>query len=226
VVIVHGGFWRAGYGSELGEPLARDLAARGYAAWNLEYRRVGGGGGWPATFLDIAAGIDALAGAPTEAQLDLDHVTAIGHSAGGLGVWAAGRASLPAGAPGAGPRVALTSAISQAGVLDLSRAARQSVGGTAAADLLGGRPEAVPDRYALADPQRRLPIDAPVLCLHSPADTAVPFSQSEGYIAAAVAAGAQATLRPTSGDHFTLIDPGSPDWAMVVDALPGLLASR
>ena len=60
VVIIHGGFWRARYDLSLGRPLAADLVARGYAVWNLEYRRVGNGGGWPTTFDDVAAGIDAL----------------------------------------------------------------------------------------------------------------------------------------------------------------------
>lgn len=226
-VIIHGGFWQASYGLDLGAPLAADLAARGWAAWNLEYRRLGNGGGWPQTFQDIAAGIDALADVPLDAGLDLARVTAIGHSAGGqLGVWAAGRAMLPAQAPGAGPQVALTSVVSQAGVLDLTRAARESVGGTATARLMGGRPEAVPERYAVGDPQLRLPLDVPVLCLHSKADANVPFAQSADYVSSAVRAGAPASLRVTSGDHFSLIDPASPDWAIVVDALPGLLASR
>jgi acetyl esterase/lipase len=66
VVIIHGGFWQAAHDLSLGRPLAADLAARGYAAWNLEYRRVGGGGGWPATFEDVAAGIDLLAALPVE----------------------------------------------------------------------------------------------------------------------------------------------------------------
>ena len=43
-------------------PLARDLAANGFLAWNVEYRRVGQeGGGWPGTLLDAAAAVDALA---------------------------------------------------------------------------------------------------------------------------------------------------------------------
>lgn len=230
VVIIHGGFWRASYGLSLGEPLARDLAARGWAAWNLEYRRLGDGGGWPVTFGDIAAGIDALVDAPPEAQLDLAHVTAIGHSAGGqLAVWAAGRSALPANAPGAGdgrPRVQLTSAVSQAGVLDLSRAAQERVGGTAPVELMGGWPAAVPERYAVGDPQLQLPLGVPVLCVHSKTDGNVPFAQSADYVSAAVAAGAQATLRTASGDHFSLIDPESADWSIVLDALPGLLASR
>src|SRR5215207_1202544 len=60
VVVIHGGYWRSQYGAGLGEPLAADLAARGMAAWNLEYRRAGNGGGWPGTFQDILAGIDKL----------------------------------------------------------------------------------------------------------------------------------------------------------------------
>ncbi len=43
-------------------PLALDLARRGIAAWNVEYRRVGQeGGGWPGTFEDVAAALDRLA---------------------------------------------------------------------------------------------------------------------------------------------------------------------
>ena len=102
VVVLHGGFWGARYDLSLGRPLAADLAARGYAAWNLEYRRSGNGGGWPATFEDVAAGIDLLATLP----VDPSRVAAIGHSAGGhLGAWAAARAGLPDGAPGARPAV-------------------------------------------------------------------------------------------------------------------------
>src|ERR1700722_18532922 len=98
VVVIHGGFWRARYDLSLGRPLAADLAARGYAAWSLEYRRVLGGGGWPGTFEDVAAGIDLLATLP----VDTSRVVAVGHSAGGhLSAWAAGREKLPRGAPGA-----------------------------------------------------------------------------------------------------------------------------
>ena len=100
VVILHGGFWQARYDLSLGRPLAADLAARGYAAWNLEYRRVSGGGGWPGTFGDVAAGIDLLATLP----VDTSRVVVVGHSAGGhLAAWAAGRAKLPPGAPGGTP---------------------------------------------------------------------------------------------------------------------------
>jgi acetyl esterase/lipase len=219
VVIIHGGFWRAEYDLSLGRPLAADLVRRGYAVWNLEYRRVGDGGGWPTTFDDIAAGIDHLAGL----HLDTSHVVAIGHSAGGqLGVWAAGREKLPSDAPGARPRVAITGVVSQAGVLALARSAQDNVGGTAAPDLMGGTPAQVPDRYRIGDPLAAVPVAAPVLCVHSKADQNVPYSQSVAYVDAATKAGATATLHQVQGDHFTLIDPTSPAWAVVVAALPGL----
>jgi acetyl esterase/lipase len=223
VVIVHGGFWRARYDLSLGRELAADLVQRGYAVWNLEYRRVGAGGGWPTTFEDIAAGIDLLAELPVSTA----HVAAIGHSAGGhLAAWAAGRAGLPADAPGAQPLVAVTAVISQAGVLALADCARGGVGGTAALDLMGGPPQDLPERYRLADPMAAVPVEAAVLCLHSRADDAVPFGYSERYVAAATRAGGRARLHETDGDHFTLIDPQSADWRAAVDALPGLLGLR
>jgi acetyl esterase/lipase len=236
VVVIHGGFWRARYDLSLGRPLAADLAARGYAAWNLEYRRALAGGGWPGTFEDVAAGIDLLATLP----VDTSRVVAVGHSAGGhLAAWAAGRGKLPPGAPGApsggdsgtdegesgGGRafVAVTGVISQAGVLALADCARERVGDTAALDLMGGGPDERPEEYRLADPIAAAPLPVPVACLHSRADRNVPYSYSERYVAAATAAGGRATLTETHGDHFTLIDPASADWAAAVAALPALL---
>jgi acetyl esterase/lipase len=224
VVILHGGFWRTRYDLSLGRPLAADLTARGYATWNLEYRRVPAGGGWPETFGDVAAGIDLLATLPA----DTSRVVVIGHSAGGhLATWAAGRAKLPSGRPGSpdgGPFTAVTAVVSQAGVLTLADCARDRTGNTAAVDLMGGGPDDRPGEYLLADPLAAVPVPAAVLCLHSRADDNVPFSYSERYVAAATAAGGHATLIETHGDHFTLIDPASPDWAAVINELPGLVS--
>lgn len=216
VVIIHGGFWRAQYDLGLGRPLALDLAARGHVVWNLEYRRVGNGGGWPATFEDVAAGIDHL----TTLEVDLSSVVAIGHSAGGqLAVWAAGvAASTQLTPPPTPPRLALTGVIAQAGVLDLATAAEQDISDGAVVELLGGRPDQHPDRYARADPIGQVPLRVPVRCLHSPADADVPFAQSTAYVRAATAAGADVRLIQTEGDHMTLIDPASDAWQSAVDA--------
>ena len=207
--MLHGGFWRAAYGVELARPLAADLAAAGLAAVAVEYRRVGGGGGWPATLEDVAAALDALPDVPGAGRLDLGAVTVIGHSAGGhLAAWSAGRHRLPAGAPGAGPRVRPVAVVSQAGVLDLERAAAQRMGDGAVTGFLGAGPAEAPERYAAADPVRLLPTGADVLLVHGASDTTVVPEQSERYAAAATAAGDRVEIRMVPGDHMVLDRPG------------------
>ncbi|WP_323959932.1 prolyl oligopeptidase family serine peptidase [Arthrobacter sp. JZ12] len=218
VITIHGGFWRSRYTCELGVPLAEDLAARGFTCWNLEYRRVGNGGGWPETFEDIAAGIDLLSVAAGEHSLNLTTTTALGHSAGGhLAVWAAGRTSLPGSAPGAGSvAVPLTGVVSQSGVLNLRRAREERLGDGAVADFLGEPRE---DNYRLADPMTAIPLPVPVLALHGAEDDTVPLSQSKSYVNAALTAGATAELVIIPGDHFAMITPGTSAWQLVVDAV-------
>ena len=220
VVVLHGGFWRADHGVELARPLAADLAAAGFAAVAVEYRRVGAGGGWPATLEDVAGALDALPGLPEADELDLAELAVVGHSAGGhLAAWAAARHRLPAGAPGAGPRVRVGTAVLQAGVLDLERAAVQGMGTDAVRGFLGAGPAEAPDRYAVADPARLLPTGARVLCVHGAADTTVPPEQSERYAAAAARAGDAVEVRMVPGDHMVLIDPDHPSWRLVRDWL-------
>lgn len=222
VVLIHGGFWREQFKRDLMEPLAYDLVARGYAAWNLEYHRVGGGGGWPTTFDDVARGIDHLADLPAAQRdlLDLDRVVSIGHSAGGhLSLWAASRPTLPADAPGAAPQVTLCAAVSQAGVTDLAFAARAGVGGSAVEDLLGAPPEQIPDIVTLASPIERLPLGIPQLLVHGDGDGNVPLDQSQRYAVAATDAGDDADLVVTGDDHFTMIDPTGEGWREITDRL-------
>ncbi|MCP9489651.1 MAG: alpha/beta hydrolase [Solirubrobacteraceae bacterium MAG38_C4-C5] len=210
-VVLHGGHWRTRYGKLVMRPLARDLADRGWAAWNLEYRRLGtgrrAGGGWPATFEDVAAGIDHLL-ALEDARLDLARVVGVGHSAGGqLALWAAARPGLPVGAPGAAPRVSLRAVVALAAVSDLERA------GTVAHELLGGTPAAVPERFAQADPVRRVGLGVPAFLVHCADDATVPVKRSRAYAAAARAAGDDVELvEPATGGHRAPIDPGSEAW--------------
>jgi acetyl esterase/lipase len=215
-VILHGGFWRVAYGVELARPLAADLAAAGWASVAVEYRRVGAGGGWPTTLEDVAAALDSLPGLPVADRLDLADLTVVGHSAGGhLAAWAAGRALLPPGAPGAAPRVRVTAAVLQAGVLDLADADRQGLGDGAVKAFLGGSPEQLPARLAAADPVRLLPTGVRVLCVHGADDDVVPVRQSERYAAAARAAGDRVDVRVVPGDHMVLIEPGARPWREV-----------
>jgi acetyl esterase/lipase len=197
-VIIHGGFWRARYGRKLNRDLCRALAARGWAAWNLEYRRLGrlSGGGWPTTFADVAEGIDHL---DDLSGLDLSRVVAIGHSAGGhLAAWAATRQA---------PRVPVTGVVAQAGVLDLRLAWELRLSDGVVRRFIGGTPEEHPDRYALASPAERVPLGVPSLLVHGGRDDIVPPVMSETFAEAARAAGDDCTLHvAVEEDHFGHIE--------------------
>jgi len=213
VVVIHGGFWQSQYDLSLGRPLATSLATRGWTAVNLEYRSLGNGGGWPTTFDDVAAGIDALADVE---DLDTSTVITLGHSAGGhLAVWAAGRAA---------PVVPVTAAVPQAGVLNFSLAIQENLGGGAVEAFMGGAPDTddLRARYRDGDPLAQVPLDVPVRCIHGRDDGTVPPNQSNSYVEAATAAGADATVTMVDGDHFTVIDPGSEAWRTTLKVLDQL----
>jgi acetyl esterase/lipase len=228
IVVIHGGSWAATYGKIITRPISCDLARRGWAAWNIEYRRIGRGqgGGWPATFDDVAAAIDLLEA--LDAPIDKTRVVGLGHSAGGhLALWAAGRYKLPTGAPGSGSLVNFTAVVSQAGVNDLGRAYREAPAG-AVGSLMEGSPADLPDRYAIADPIRAVPLDLPVLLVHGTDDQTVSVLRSRDYAAAARAAGGAVDLVEIPGEdgaHRRQIDPSGPAWAAVTDWLASLPAA-
>jgi acetyl esterase/lipase len=219
MILIHGGSWRRRYGRMVMRGLAGDLVRRGWAVWNIEYRRLGAGGGWPATFDDVAAAIDYLE--ELDAPLDLARVSVLGHSAGGhLALWAASRDRLPAGAPGAierEPRVGLERVISQAGVCDLAGGYRDWHGG-AVRVLMGGSPQELPERYAVADPLGLVPLQTPVLLVHGVLDQTVSVRLSRRYARSAHAAGGSVELVEIEGEagrHRAHVDPRGAAWAAV-----------
>jgi acetyl esterase/lipase len=194
-VLIHGGFWKAQYGLSLMDALAADLVRRGWAAWNIEYRRLGNGGGVPETLDDVAAAIDKLADLD---GVDLSRVVAIGHSAGGhLAAWAATREN---------PRVKLTGVVSQAGVLDLARARELRLSDGVVDRFLRGHDTAV------ASPVERLPLGVPALLTHGALDDTVPLELSTAF---AAASGADLVVEPNE-DHYGHLDPENPLWQAVV----------
>lgn len=216
-IFIHGGYWRDEHGADQGEPLIADLVANGVAAVNVEYRRAGrsrvhGGGGWPATFLDVAAAIDVLA---ERDDLDHDRIVTVGHSAGAqLAVWAAARPGLPDGAPGSRPRICLSGYVSLAGVLDLITGARDRLDNGAVQNFLGGEPDRQPEAYELGSPINRLPTGVPGVCLHGTKDRRVPYEQTQTFVAAATRAGDDCRSFTLVGTgHFEYLDVTSSAWA-------------
>jgi acetyl esterase/lipase len=189
-VLIHGGFWRARYGLELEHALAGDLVERGWTVWNIEYRRLGDGGGWPETYDDVRAAIAAL-------PMAADRLVAIGHSAGGhLAMRVA------ADAP-------LTGVVSQAGALDLYELWRRGTSDNVVRQFLGGSPDEVPEAFATATP---LPPSVPTLLVHGALDEDVPVEISRGF-------GAGDLVVIEDEGHMEHLDPSSQCWRAVIDWL-------
>jgi len=195
VVVLHGGWWQARRTRTklYTRPLCANLVRHGFAALNGEYRRTGGGGGWPATF-DDARALVALAREQPEAA----RVAVLGHSAGGhLALYAAAEGGVEA-------------VVALAAASDL-----EARPGPETYALMGGAPDAVPDRYALGNPIRRVPLGVPALLVHGTADETVPPQRSRDFATAARAAGDDVTLVEPDADHRQVIDPRHPAWAPV-----------
>ena len=240
IILIHGGYWRAQYGLDLMNGLAEDLAWRGYAAWNIEYRRVGdANGGWPGTFQDVALATDFLRELAPYTGLDLTKVVTIGHSAGGhLALWLAARPRIPVfaeGSPIAGSQVAgkdqgsatplaLAGAISLAGVVDLQMAWKLHLSNDAVVELLGGTVDTVPERYAVASPAAILPLGVAQVLIHGTNDDNVPIEVSQAYVKAAQSVNDPITYIELKGvDHFDVIDPNSAAWATTIKELQKLV---
>ena len=154
VVLVHGGCWRAQYTRELYHRVAADLAARGLAVWNVEYRRLDCGGDWPAPLEDVVAAVEAL-----PAEIDRERVALAGHSAGGHLVLLAAR------------RVHVRGVLAQAPVSDLPRAAELGACAGAVERLIAqGAPSPIDD-----------PPGVELLLVHGDADEYVPVELSRRY---------------------------------------------
>ena len=226
VVLIHGGCWRAQYGlAQLGR-FCETLAALGVAVWSLEYRRLGNGGGWPNTFLDVAAGADALRTLATQYALDLSRVVAVGHSAGGhLALWLAARHRLPATSPLATPNpLTLTGVVALAGIPDLVDAAQRNICGEAVPELMNGLAQAVPDHYAAASPSAHLPLGVPQHLIIGTLDQAVQVEHNAAYVEAARRLGDEVayTVLPDTG-HFEIVTPGTAVWPTIQVAILALL---
>ena len=210
-IVIHGGYWRARYDlTEVGN-LCEALTRQGLATWSLEYRRIGNpGGGWPGTLDDVRTGAAHLEKIAAERSLDLKRVVAMGHSAGGhLVLWLAKQNA-----------IALRGLVALAPVADLRRAWELKLSNTVVADLLGGSPQDLPDRYRSASPIELVPLGVAQRVLHGTNDDVVPLEISRRYVAAAKESGDDSKLIEVAGaGHFELIDPRSSAWPVVKEAV-------
>ena len=230
VVLIHGGCWLASYALGLMDRLADDLRGRGVAVWNIEYRRLGeDGGGYPGTFLDVGAAVDALRTIAARHPIDLGRVVAVGHSAGGhLALWAAARPRLPRGSPlAAAEPQRLAGVLTLAVINDLAayRAGGPACGGARTIDaLIDARNRPGNAAYADTSPPALLPLGVPQIVASGGADAIVPARFGRDYAKAAAAKGDRAEALDLAGaDHFALIDPAAPAWTALWPKLQALL---
>ena len=229
IVLVHGGCWMpiAGrYLAAIGDRLKED----GIASWNIGYRRIGQpGGAWPGTYLDVGRAIDYLREIAPRYRLDPTRVAVLGHSAGGhLAMWAGTRHRLARTSQlyTANP-LPLRGVINLAGVIDMSANIaqyEQKCRGPVVTGLMGGTPEAVPERYKEVSAQTFLPLGLSQVLIWGEHEDFVPQPLAERYVAAATRAGDRARLIvvPAVG-HFETASPFTSAWPVVHEAIRSLL---
>lgn len=209
VMLVHGGGWASKVGRRSLARLAQDLADHGVAVYNVEYRRVGSGGGWPTTFSDaLYAYRAALRLHEAWPQIRSGDIVVAGHSAGAQLAALAAMPSARRLAPDAGDLPLPDAFVSLAGAVNLRMAAKRGRQTVVAA--LGGTPDQVSDRYDIVDPTGNVDPRVRTILMHGTPDRAVPFALLTAYRSAAAKMHADATLIPMRGvSHVSLVDPRS-----------------
>jgi len=224
-IVIHGGCWMSQYGLGYMGHVSTALAEAGIATWNIEYRRVGNaGGGWPGSFEDAARAADYLREIAGKYSLDLNRVTAVGHSAGGhLALLLAARQRFPKNSPlySANP-LPLRGIVSLAGITDLRKT------GTACdrevIQFAGGEAQEKAAIYDQASPIQLLPIGVTQKIIQGGADNIIPMAMATEYVEAAKKKNDDAELIALKdADHFQLVDPKSPAWAAVQEAVLALV---
>ena len=201
VMLIHGGFWREVWTRDTLDGLAIDLQRRGFATWNVEYRRIPPIGAWRTTIDDVVDAGNAVTALAESSPIDPDDVTLLGHSAGAhLAVMAATRLVRA-------PRRLLL----LGGVLDLDIL---EPGHDALPLFLGDELET---HRSAVNPREQAPTGVSTLAVHGSTDDSVPPDHSRNYVAAA---GDEAELLELEeSDHWDVIDPSSEAWDRVAERL-------
>jgi acetyl esterase/lipase len=216
VLMIHGGCWTKSVATlEIMNWAAEDLRKGGVAVWNIEYRGVDeAGGGYPGTYQDVAAALDAIRPFAKPYGLDLSRTLLLGHSAGGhLALWAAARPKLPKSSPlyTAHP-ITASAVIDLAGLADLQADTDTACGAEPVAAMVGQPSPGRPDVYADTSPAALVPLGVPQYVIHGAADGTVKPAVGYAYAAKALAAGDRVEMLYPPGGHVEEISPGAPSW--------------
>ena len=231
VVLIHGGCYLAEYqGLAQTSGIAADLARRGYAVWNIDYRKLGeAGAGYPGSFLDIADAVDRIRNEAGRYHLDARRVVALGHSAGGhLALWAAGRAKLPKSSPlwRADP-LSIRAVVSLGGIGDLAGQGEVfggACGQTAIPLIIGQAGRDNP--YADTSPAELLPLGVRVTMISGEFDRVMPPATGRDFVERLRKAGdsAKAMAIPGAG-HFEVVMPATAAWTVVAGVVAREIAA-
>lgn len=221
VLMIHGGCWQ----TEIAERdimswIAADLRGRGIAVWNVEYRGVDRGGGYPETYRDVLAAAESLRSNAARLGLIADPVVAVGHSAGGhLALWLAAAAALPEDHPlRPASSIDIKLVLSQGGIPDLVGASGRPdhpCGADAPRAMLGGEENTtVTSAFAMT------PGSAELIMLHGADDAISPPSYGEEFAGSMAGKGRRVTVEVIPGEgHVELIAPGTRSWARQVEII-------
>jgi acetyl esterase/lipase len=223
VVLLHGGCWAHKYGGlRQVAGMARVWAESGIGVWSIEYRGVDeSGGGFPGTYLDVAAALEKLKADSATLDLDLARVVFVGHSAGAqLAQWSAARSHIDEGSP-LYARAPLTGqAVVGLGTLpDLrDKQAIERACGLDANELTGLPGPGREDVFADTSPAAMLPPDANTILLNGELDSVAPAALAARYALDARRAGGEVrTLVIPNASHYDEVSTDSPVWP-VLDA--------
>jgi acetyl esterase/lipase len=233
LVLIHGGCWKADYATlrDLA-PMGDALKAGGIATWNIEYRRLGQpGGGWPGSYVDVGRAIDHLREIAATHRLDLARVAVLGHSAGGhLAMWAGTRRRLsPTSELYVRNPLPLRGVMNLAGTIDMGENIahlESECNDAVVTKMLGGSPEALPERYRQVSATASIPLGVPQILIWGEHEPFVPLSLARQHVDAATKAGDHARLVviPLIG-HFESASPQSSAWPSVLENIRSLLAN-
>jgi len=226
VVMIHGGCWSAPWDRTLMNWASDDLRGRGIAVWNIDYRVIENGNGYPHIFDDAWAAIHALSIRGRALGLDPRRVAAIGHSAGGhLALWYTARRrswSPPRSADGIAPPK-LRAVISLGGIPDLELAERPpgtGCGTEVIGQLIGRGLPGRRDPFVETSVPRMGPLGVPQVLINGAQDRIIPTHFAEDYAGKMRAKGDDVRVRLIERTgHVELIAPESAAWMAAVEEI-------